>query len=79
MPDEKNKKTEEPSDEQMDRVTGGGGNAPTGDPGKDKICANPACNERLPSSWPNKLCKKCLEASGGGSDPSTPSPFQFPV
>ena len=62
MLDEKNKKPEELSDEQMDGVTGGGFyGASTVDPlKKPRKCINPNCNVMLPYNYPTTLCKNCM-------------------
>ncbi len=75
MSDEKKIKTDELSDEQMDKVTGGV--TTYGDPAKKpRKCANPTCNTYLPYNYPSNLCKKCLESAA--EDSPVPSGFQAP-
>jgi len=80
MPEEKKTNTAELSDEQMDRVTGGGLNVPTGNPGNERRCANPNCREKLAEGYTASVCPKCIEAGifGGSKPPITPNPFQLP-
>ena len=75
MSDDKQIKTEELSDEQMNEAAGGGPTA--GDPtNKPKKCANPNCSTMLPYNYPSDLCQKCLKAAS--EDGVAPAGFRIP-